>query len=111
MTKSEIASMMAEIGYPYAYFSFKKKEAPPLPYVVWYFPSSSPETADDETYADVRALNIELYTEGKDFEAEAKVQAVLDAHEIPYITTESYIDDEDMYEVLYESEVLFNGQS
>ena len=50
-------------------------------------------------------LDIELYTDIKDPDAEALVENVLDAAGIFYDKTESYIEEENLYEVLYEMEV------
>ena len=55
----------------------------------------------------ISEVHIELYTDEKNPETEALVEAVLDAHEIFYDKTEVWIESEKLYEVLYsfESEV------
>lgn len=50
-------------------------------------------------------MNIELYTDVKDFSVEQKVEAVLDAHGIFYEKSEVWIESEKLYEVLYTFEM------
>ena len=50
-------------------------------------------------------MDVELYTDLKDPELEARLEMVLDAAGLFYNKTESYIDSEKLYEVLYEMEV------
>ena len=101
--------MIEVMGFPFAYLSFPIGEAPNLPYIVYYYRSSSNVAADDTVYQRVMALNIELYTPTKSFEAEATVEAVLDANNVVWDKTETYIDSENMYEVLYQTEIFING--
>jgi predicted nucleotide-binding protein (sugar kinase/HSP70/actin superfamily) len=53
----------------------------------------------------VNELNIELYTDKKDPEIEIQIEAVLAAHEVAYEKTETWIESEKMYEVLYQTEI------
>ena len=50
-------------------------------------------------------LNIELYSDIKDWDNEKKVEDILEKYGIAYQKTESYLESEKMYEVLYEMEV------
>lgn len=109
MTFEEISLMISIMGFPYAYLSFPIGEAPNLPYIVYYYPSSNNISADDKVYKRVNALNIELYTPTKSFDAEGTVEAVLDANNVVWQKTETYIDSEHMYEVLYQTEIVING--
>ena len=52
-------------------------------------------------YLKVDVVHIELYTDEKNPETEALVEAVLDAHGIFYDRTEVWIESEKLYEVLY----------
>lgn len=109
MTFEEIEAMINSVGLPVAYYSFPEKEAPVLPYIVYYYPSTNNFAADDSVYGRINALNIELYTKDKDFELEETVEAVLDGHQMVWNKNESYLDSEHMYEVLYEMEINING--
>ena len=61
--------------------------------------------ADGKVYFKAKQLDLELYTDKKMPELEEQVEAVLDAYELFYEKTETYIESEKLYEVLYEMEV------
>ena len=52
---------------------------------------------------------MELYTETRDFEQEAAVEAVLDEYGFTYNKEPAYISEERMWQIAYEMEVLING--
>ena len=56
-------------------------------------------------YFKIHEVRIELYTDFKDLKTEQKVEAVLDAYGIFYNKTETWIDSEKLYEVLYSFEL------
>lgn len=91
-----------------AYYSFEVGKAPKLPYIVYYYPISSNEYADDTIHASIQNLNIELYTKTNDYRTQRKVEKALKDASLLFSKTESYIDSEHMYETLYESEVIIN---
>ena len=109
MTYEQLAHIIEGIGLSTAYYSFPEKEAPALPYIVYYYPGTQNFPADNKVYQINQTLNIELYTRAKDFYQEQAVEAVLEANGLVWDKTESYIDTEHMYEVLYEMEVLINA--
>ncbi len=106
MTYREIAEMIASIGLPYTYYSFPIGQAPNLPYIVFYYPSNDDFSADNKNYVPILNVNVELYTQEKDFDTEATVETVLAANGIYYSKTESYLESEQMYEVLYEFQLV-----
>ena len=61
--------------------------------------------ADNQVYYKVNELNIELYTDKKDPEIEIQIEDVLAIHEVAYEKTETWIESEKMYEVLYQTEI------
>lgn len=109
MLFSEIKTMLGQTGLKTTYYSWPEKEAPELPYLVWYLPASANFAADDKVYKRVETLNIELYTKNKDFATEATVEAVLEANNMVWDRVETYLDDEKMYEVLYQMEIMIDG--
>lgn len=108
MTYQEVAQMIESIGLPYAYYSFPEKQAPKLPYIVFYYPNSDDFSADNSNYVPISQLNIELYSKDKNFALEKSVEDVLKANEIFYDKSETYINSENMYEVLYETQIVIN---
>jgi hypothetical protein len=114
MTLAEVNNMMAEITQrcgltDYTYYQFADDSAPNLPYLIFYYPSSNNDGADNVVWQKINQLNIELYTDNKEFSIENELEAVLNEHGFFYEKSEQYIKDEKMYEVLYQMEVVING--
>lgn len=109
MTFEEIVEMLEDTEIPSVYYAWPESEAPALPYICFYYPSMSPETADNTHHAVIYQLNIELYTSNKDFTAESTVEDVLLAADMVFTKEEQYLDKEHMYEVLYMMEVIIDG--
>ena len=107
MTYDEIVEMAEEAGLPVAYDHFSEGESPDPPYLIFRFPEDNNFSADGTTYAEVTALDFELYTDYKDPELERVIETILTSHGIFYDRSETWIPDEKMYEVLYEMEVLY----
>ena len=109
MLITDIKNMLAQTRLSATYYSWPEKQAPQLPYLVWYLPSSDNFAADDKVYKHIETLHVELYTETKDFATEQAVEAVLDANGMVWERQESYIDEEHMYEVPYIMEVTIDA--
>ena len=105
-TYQQIANGIEDIGLPFAYYSFPTDQAPPLPYLVYFYPNREDFIADNENYSRVETLVVELYTETKDLYAESVVEAFFDYYEIVYDKTETFINKENMYQCYYETQVL-----
>lgn len=108
MTENTVYQMVKSIGFPMAYHHFEEGQSPYLPFLVYLYPGSHNFAADGKVYKKINQLDIELYTGKKDVEAERKVEAVLEARGLFYQKTETYLDTEKMYEVLYETEVTID---
>ncbi|NLK76248.1 MAG: hypothetical protein GX284_00705 [Clostridiales bacterium] len=105
MKKEQIEEMLEKMGIEYRYHHFEESEAVNPPFICWLIPGSDNFAADGKTFFKVDKLDIELYTDSKDTELEQKVEQVLEDYGIYWEKTETYIESENMYEVLYEMEV------
>ena len=106
-TYQEIADFIGlDIGLNYAYYSFPTDQAPPLPYLVYFYPDRNDMMADNENYARVETLIIELYTETKDFFIENRVESFFKYRGLTYDKTETFINKENMYQCYYEAQVI-----
>lgn len=56
-------------------------------------------------YHSFKKLDIELYTDEKSPETEAEIEAILKHHHLFYNKIETWIESEELYEILYELEV------
>ena len=108
MTEQELYQMVKEPGFPTAYHHFEEGQSPDPPFLVYLYPGTNNFSADGTVFQGINQLDIELYTDKKDLEAERKVEAVLKKHGFFYEKTETYLESEKMYEVLYETEVLIH---
>lgn len=120
MTFTEISNMIDAIGLRNAYDHFAENEAPGLPYIVFSLPGTDNFDADDSVYVQYAEVVIELYTNIKCPLYEKQVEDVLNANELPWDKTETWIPsqwestDDDikisgrkMYEVRYVFDVLY----
>ncbi len=110
--KLEIEHVLDEIGIDYRYHHFETTEAVSPPFIVWTTPESNNFFADGAVYHTNCSIDIELYTDVKDFELEQQIEAVLNRRGIPWQKSEQYIENENLYEVLYETNGgSFNGRN
>ena len=105
MSYEEINEMMLEMGLPFAYHHFTEGESPKPPFLIFLSPGENTFSADNLMYHSFKELNIELYTDEKSPDAEEKVEEIFFQHNIYYTKTETWIESEKLYEVLYQMEV------
>jgi hypothetical protein len=105
MTHKDVIKVVEEIGVCSAYHHFAEGEAPKPPFLVYLYPKTDNFSADGVVYLKINKLDIELYTDKKDVSLEEKVEAVFTKHGIFYEKSETWIESEKLYEVLYETEV------
>lgn len=108
MTREQIEKMMDEMGIPHKYHHFTQKEMQGinLPIAVWNIPGTDNFFADGQVYKTIKKLDIELYTDTKDWETEERLEKILDANGIAWEQTASeWLQSENMWESLYEMEV------
>lgn len=109
MSYAQIAQMLNAVGIPTAYDHFTDKTAQKPPFLVFFYDNVDDVYADNANFQRIVKLNVELYTDNKDFALESTLEGVLTANALTYTKEESYIDSERMYQIAYESEVLING--
>lgn len=105
MNLSELKTILQATGFPVAYLQFVETENEPLPnppFIVYLVAYSSHMMADNKVYKEIENIQIELYTDKKDLDAENKLGTVLNEHELPYSTTETFIESENLYQKIYE---------
>lgn len=108
MTPEDIEQMLEEMGVPFRYHHFTQKEMEniPLPIMVWLVNGSDNFFADGKAYHKIKKLDIELYTEHKDWHLEEKLESILTQYGISWEQKDSeWLQTENMWESLYEMEV------
>jgi hypothetical protein len=104
MTQAELYQALKSIGFPVAYGSFTNPVTPP--FITYQFAYSSDMIADNHNYVDIGNFQVELYTDKKDLTTEKKVQDKLKELGLPYRKFETFLDTENMYQTLYEIQIL-----
>lgn len=97
----ELLQILSETQIPYAYHHFAEGEAPEPPFICYLLPGSNNFSADGKVYYKINKVHIELYTDLKDLAVEQQLEDVLDEHGIFYNKSETWIESEKLYEVLY----------
>lgn len=104
MTLEKLYGILKKTGLSVAYDFFEKETAPP--YVACIETGRTPIYADNAVYAELKTINIELYTKRKSPECEKLLENVLKENEIFYtFTGVGLIESEDIYEVFYSVEI------
>ena len=111
MTIENLVEMLQELKIPFAYDHFAEGESPDPPFICYLIPGSNNFAADGRVYFKLNEVRIEMYTDFKDISLESRVEDVLYGHEIFYNKSETWIQSEKLYEVMYsfEMEGLNNG--
>ena len=99
----QMKSLLDETGLPVCYYAWPEGKAPSLPYICFLTAYSNNFGADDVVYYPVDHYQIELYTRHKNPEAEGKVEKALSS--FFWEKTETYLDTERCFQILYEVEV------
>lgn len=109
MTLGELIKILEATGYPVAYSHFTAtsgKPVPAPPYICILADGSANLMADNKVYHKIDDANIELYTTKKDLVAEAKLEKVLDDHDIPYESYGTFIESEKLFQKIYETRLM-----
>ena len=108
MTEKQVFELLKSTDLPVAYHHFEEGDSPEPPFLVYLYPESRNVSADNRVYKRIQLLHVELYTDKKDVMAERTVEAVLDEASLFWQKSETWIESEKMYEVLYEMEVIIH---
>ena len=104
MTQAELYQALKEIGLPVAYRAFKSPTTPP--FLVYLFAYSSDLMADNQNYADIDNFQIELYAKNKDPATEKRIQNKLQELGLPYSKTETFVESEGLFQLIYEIQLI-----
>lgn len=111
MTTKEVSAMLKSVGIPTAYYQFNKKTAQEPPFICFFYPNNNDVLAENKNYQKVEHLVVELYTDNKDFDLEQTVEGVLTDNGLVYTRQETYLDDERMFEVIFETDVIITEET
>ena len=105
MNHDDIYALLAATGMPVAYDHFAEGESPDPPFLCFLYPSADHFAADDGVFYKITVCHVELYTDRKTPNLETALETVLNQQNIFYDKTETWIESEQLYEVLYRFEI------
>lgn len=106
MTESQLLTALNASGISFRYHHWPVGSCPTPPFGVYLRTSTNNVCADGKVYCKATHYNVELYTSKKDVAAEQLVETALDTVGIPWqVSSEIYIESEDLYQTIYEIEV------
>ena len=100
MDRAALETLLKSTHLPVVYHHFVTPPKPP--YIIYLFALSNNFGADNKVYDKADRYQVELYTAKKDSASEATLEAVLDAAETYWDKTETYIESEKLYQIIYE---------
>lgn len=96
----DLKSLLETLEIPIAYDHFNTPTTPP--FIVYRRYAQNNIGADNTVYKTLDNYYITLCTEYKDIDLEHRLEELLQSAEIYYnVENETYIDDEQMYEIIY----------
>lgn len=104
MTQAELNTALKSLGLPVAYGSFTTTPAPP--FITYQFAYNNDLMADNVNAIGLDNFQVELYIVTKDLAREKQVQDLLKSLGLPYGKIETWLDEEKMYQILYEIQLI-----
>ena len=101
----KLIQLLMALDLPFAYDHFAEGESPKPPFICYLLPGSDNFAADGKVYFKRNEVRIEVYTDRKDLVLESKIEAVLDEYGVFYSKSETWINSEKLYEVMYQFEM------
>lgn len=108
MTLAELYNALKSItGFSnkVVYRAWPVGEAPPLPFIVFLVEGSDNFGADNIVYKAINRVNVEFYSKNKDTVSEGLIETLFENLSIYWEKDETYLDDEQCYEIIYSIEV------
>lgn len=108
MQETVLFNILKSTGLPVVYHHFEASEnnpPPKPPYIVYLFAYSDNFAADNCVYSKANNYQVELYTIKKEPATEKLVEDAMDGAEIFWDKSETYIESEKLYQVLYEIQI------
>lgn len=105
MDEKTLFQLLKSTGMPVAYRRFvvdDNNPPPQPPFLIYLFSYSSNFSADNKVYQKVPRYQVELYTTKKDPATEKILEDLFDANDIYWEKTETWLESEGLYQVIYE---------
>lgn len=104
MTLTELADLLAGLGYPLAYSHFKSAQEPP--FIVYLVTSADTFSADNMPIHESGYVDIELYVHTKNMMIENEIKAILKENELPFSYVETFIREEGVFKCTFSIQLI-----
>lgn len=105
MNLTQLCAVLKSTSLPVTERAWPAGKAPELPWIAYLVVGSSNFAADGIVYFPGLNVHVELYLKTLDEEVCGKVESAFDAAEIFWEKTVEYIDDEAVWQVLYQIQI------
>lgn len=104
MKRTDFGELLEELNLPYVFWQFDNEEEtiPELPYLVYYDIDPFIFYADNKPYYCASKFAVELYTEEKADDLQAKLEGFFNSHNFSFIHEPRFIPEEDLFQEYYE---------
>ena len=106
MTAKEVFTGLSNLGYPVAYSHFAEGNMPAPPFITYLFPETDNFSADGVVFQDISELEVQLYSDKKDLEAEAAISQWLTSNGLFFDKQEYFIESEKLIQVIFSISML-----
>ncbi|WP_186578045.1 hypothetical protein [Aquibacillus kalidii] len=109
MNLLELKNLLDATGLPVAYSHFTETTNSPIPnppYITYLINNSSNLFADNKVYKKVNNAQVELYTNKKNLQTEEIIEDLFEQNEIPFETSELWIESEKLFQKTYELRLI-----
>ena len=97
MTHEGFSEVLASVGLDYAYDHFTDGTEHELPFICFIYPERIDLKADNLNYQPIESVQVEFYSQERDFETEAEIAEALNDAGLVFTLDSAYLDDEGMY--------------
>jgi len=109
MTQAQLFELLKTVDFPVAYHHFivDENNPPPVPpYIIYLRTFDDNISSDEKVHGKFKNYQIELYTTKKDLTAEQNIELVLSEIDTDHETSETYIESEGLYQVVYQIKLV-----
>ena len=102
MKLTDLKTVLDRTNLPVAYGYMRADQEPQMPYITFELAYTSNFCADRDVYYEIKNVDIFLFTRHKDEAAEGLIQTELAKENILWDKTETYLPEQQAYQILYE---------
>lgn len=100
----ELSNLLETLGYPVANGEFLEEQS--FPYIIYNEVDVSTFSADNEPLLELLDVDIELYSDIRNYPVEDQLKKLLKDNKLNYTRFSTYIESEEMWQVVFSVRLL-----